>query len=186
MIKSVVPEPNVAPAAVREVRPFLFLDVARLPLRSESIDPVGRAWLEECAGDSVPALVRSLVDYTIALQNKRALEHGNPQPIQLSVLNRRRRAARSWILAVLNGKLDAATRHAVSSLWLPTLTGNGSDLHKAEARGQALIEFLRGAVTACIFSEPADNLLPHAKALHVLETVLAVHLAALRAGAPTS
>jgi len=183
MTKSAVPEANVT--ALREPRPFLFLEPARLPLRKDAVDAVGAAHLHAAAEDAVAAITRSLVDFTIERQNRRAIERGNPQPIQLSVLNRRRRAARSWILAVISGKLDAATRHAVSSLWLPTLTGNGSDLHKAEVRGQALIEFLRGAVTACIFSEPADNLLPHAKALHVLETVLAVHLAALRV-APAS
>jgi hypothetical protein len=180
MIKSVVREPDVAPAAVREVRPVLFLEPARLPLRSESVDAAGQAWLEDAAMDSVPALVRSLVDHTIALQNRRAIERGNPQPIQVSVLNRRRRAARSWILAVLGGKVDAATRHAVASQWLPTLCGTGPDLHKVETPARSLLEFLRGAITACIFDEPAANLLAHAKALAVLEAVLSVHLAAVQ------
>lgn len=42
-----------------------------------------------------------------------------------------------------------------------------------------LVEFVRGAVTACIFDQPAANLLSHAKALHALESTLSAHLAAV-------
>jgi len=38
---------------------------------------------------------------------------------------------------------------------------------------------VRGALTACVFDEAADNLLPHAKAEHVIEATLQAHLAAL-------
>jgi hypothetical protein len=98
------------------------------------------------------------------------------------VLNRRRRAARSWILAILAGKVDGAVRHAVSTSWLPTLCGTGPDRGKAVRPSRVLIEFVRGAITACIFSEVRENLLPQAKALHVLETTLSVHLAAVLEG----
>lgn len=179
MTKSGVSDAYVADAAMREPRPFLFLEPARLPLRAEPSFAADVRYLETAAGHSVPALVRSLVDFTIALQNKRALERGNPQPISVSVLNRRRRAARSWMLAVLAGKTDAATRHAVAASWLPTLAGTGPDVAKAAKPARTLVEFVRGAVTACIFDEPAADLLPHAKALHVLETTLSVHLAAV-------
>lgn len=179
MTKSTVPDANVAIAAVREPRPFLFLEPARLPVRKHTIDAEGTAHLQTTAEPSLPALVRSLVDHTIERQNRRAIERGIPQPIQLSVLNRRRRAARSWLLAVLSGKVDAATQHAVATQWLPTLTGTGPDLRLAQRPSRVLIEFVRGAVTACIFDAPAANLLPQARALHVLETTLSVHLAAV-------
>ncbi|MEO6596846.1 MAG: hypothetical protein ABIP94_19045 [Planctomycetota bacterium] len=183
MTKSIASDVDASPAGVRVPRPFLYLEPARLPLRkdghSESIDAKGQQNLEVAAGSSVPLLVRSLIDYTIALQNRRALERGNPQPIQLSVLNRRRRAARSWILAILSGKVDGATRHAVATQWVPTLTGTGPDRESAVRPGRVLIEFLRGAITACIFDEIAESLLPQTRALHVLETTLSVHLAAL-------
>ncbi|MBL9078844.1 MAG: hypothetical protein JNL08_15165 [Planctomycetes bacterium] len=178
MTKSAVSQANVVTAA-REPRPFLFLSPARLPLRHDPIDAAGRATLQAAAEDAVPMLVRSLVNFTIERQNRRALERGNPQPIALSVLNRRRRAARAWLLAVLAGKVDGAARHAVASQWLPTLCGTGPDLRLAAAPARALVEFVRGAITACIFDEANENLLPHAKALHVLETVLSVHLAAV-------
>ena len=179
MTKSILDDGRVAPTAVREPRPFLYLEPARLPCREDSVDAVGRRNLEAAAADTVPLLVRSLVDYTIARQNRRALERGNPQPIQLSVLNRRRRAARSWILAILQGKVDGATQHAVATQWIPTLTGTGPDLRRASGPGRTLVEFVRGAITACLFDEPAANLLPLAKALFALETVLSVHLAAI-------
>lgn len=179
MSKSAAPLAHVATAA-REPRPFLFLSPARLPLRHDSIDADGQARLAAAADDAVPMLVRALVDYTIERQNRRALERGHVQAIQLSVLNRRRRAARAWLVAILAGRTDAATRHAVATMWLPTLCGTGPDLRLAARPAQALVEFVRGAITACIFDQPDANLLPHAKALHVLETVLSVHLAAVR------
>jgi hypothetical protein len=119
------------------------------------------------------------------MQNGRALERGNPQPIPLSVLNRRRRAARTWFVAIAAGKADAATAHTFATQWLPLLTGTGPDLAAAVTPGRGLVEFVRGACTACLFADPAENLLPHAKALYVLETTLATHLAALLQHAPT-
>lgn len=178
MTKPAVSEANAAPAAVREVRPFLFLAPAALPLRQNPIDPAGAVRLAAAADASLPALVRSLVDHTVARQNRRAQARGRAEPIQVSVLNRRRRAARSWLLAVVGAKVDAATCHAVATQWLPLLAGTGPELRIAREGARALVEFVRGAVTACIFDRPADNLLPQAKALHALETTLAVHLAA--------
>lgn len=169
--------------AVREVRPFLLLQPARLPLKETKADATGLARLDAAVSPTIPQVVGSLVDFTIALQNRRALERGPVQPIQLSVLNRRRRAARSWLVAIVQGKTDAATRHAVATQWLPLLTGTGPDLARAQRSGRALVEFVRGALTACIFDEPSENLLDHAKALHVLESTLAAHLAGLQQAA---
>lgn len=177
MTKSANHEVHDAPAAVRVPRPFLFLSPARLPVTTGASFANDVRYLEAAAGQWVPVLVRSVVDHTIALQNKRAIERGNPQPISMSVLNRRRRAARAWLLAVLAGKCDAETLNTVRTQWMPMLTGNGHEAAKASRWSRSVIEFVRGAVTACIFDEPAADLLPHAKALHVLETVLAAHLA---------
>ena len=184
--KSTVPAQDTIPAAMREVRPFLHLEPARAAWKDVPVDVVGLARLEACVTPSIPQLVRSLVDFTIALQNRRALERGHAQPIQLSVLNRRRRAARSWLLAIVGAKADAATRHAVATQWLPMLAGSGPERARAVATGRALIEFVRGAITACVFDEPAENLLGHARALHVLESTLAGHLAGLLDAARTA
>lgn len=177
MTKSVVSVENDVQAIAREPRPFLFLEPARLPLRPVAIDPIGLERLDAEVGEAVPALARSVVNYSITLQNRSALERGNRQPIQLSVLNRRRRAARAWLNAVLAGQTDAATLHAVGTQWLPVLCGSGPDARPAPAVARRFVEFVRGAITAHLFSEPCENLLPHARALHVLETVLAMHLA---------
>jgi hypothetical protein len=179
MTKSLVSDRD-AVAAVREPRPFLFLAPARLPLREAVVDPRGQQLLDQIITDAIPQLVRSLVDYTIERQNKRAIERGNPQPIQLAVLNRRRRAARTWLLAIAGGKVDGATRHAVATQWLPVLCGTGPDYSGIARPGRVLIEYLRGAITACIFDQPAELLLPEARALGVLEATLAAHLAGLQ------
>lgn len=179
MTKSAVSELDRA-SAVREPRAFLYLEPSQIPLLSEPIDPVGCEILDAKVTPSVPALVASLVDYTIARQYRLELERGNPQPIQLSVLNRRRRSARSWILAILAGNVEQPTLHAVATQWIPMLAGSGPDLAQVARPARELTEFVRGAITACIFDEPAENLLPHARALHVLESTLAVHLAAIK------
>lgn len=179
MTKSLVSDRD-AVAAVRDQHPFQFLTPARLPLRESTVDPVGQQLLETIVIDAIPQLVRSLVDYTIERQNKRAIERGNPQPIQLAVLNRRRRAARTWLLAIAGGKVDGATRHAVATQWLPMLCGTGPDYSGISRPGRVLIEYLRGAITACIFDQPAEVLLSEARTLGVLEATLAAHLAGLQ------
>ncbi len=182
MTKSELAKKPGSVAVAREPRPFLFLEPARLPARSDAIDALGRRRLEDVVMPALPMLVRAIVDFTIARQNRRL----GAQPIQLSVLNRRRRSARAWLLALMAGRVDGATLHAVSAQWLPTLCGTGPDLVRAVRPGRQLIEFVRGAVTACLFDAPADNLLPHARALHALESVLSVHLAGLVHGARAS
>ncbi|MCR9243427.1 MAG: hypothetical protein NXI31_00240 [bacterium] len=171
--------------AVREPRPFLFLEPGNAAVSVE-IPAADQAGLEAAATPMIPALVRSIVNFTIALQNRRALEHGNVQPIQVSVLNRRRRAARAWCNAILAGSTDSATGHAAATQWLPTLCGTGPDVGQCIERATSLIEFVRGAITATIFDAPADNLVPHARALHALETVLGSHFTALRLAARRS
>ena len=161
----------------REPRPFQFLKPASLPLRAGEPDAVGLARLGAASDAALPSLVNSLVAYTISAQNRRL--GARAQPIPMGVLNRRRRAARSWLLAIGRGLTDAATRHAVATQWLPVLCGSGPELDRMVRPGRVLIEFVRGALTACLFDEAAANLLPHARALHVLETTLAAHLAAV-------
>ena len=186
MTKSAPSASTAAATAVREVRPFLFLDPAPAPVHV-TIAPAERERLEHIAVAEIPQLVRAVVDYTIALQNRRALERGNPQPISLAVLNRRRRAARSWLLAILGGATDASTLHAVTTQWLPVLCAAGLVPTRLERPARRLVEFVRGALAACLYEEAAENLLPHAKAQHAVETTLACHLAAiLRASAATT
>lgn len=186
MTKSVVSQENRAPAPAREPRPFLFIEPLRTPSQQVDFTADEVRLLEDIASASVPVLVRAVVNFTIALQNRRSLEHGNVQPIQVSVLNRRRRAARSWVVAILAGKVDAGTLHAVASQWLPTLCGTGPDVARCVPQAGNLVEFVRGGITATLFAEAADNLVPNAKALHVLESVLAAHYAAVRDAAKAS
>ncbi len=178
MTKSVVAVGNDVQAIAREPRPFLFLEPARVPSRPVDLDAIGLDRLFGEVADAVPSLARSLVNFSIELQNRSMLERGNRQPIQLSVLNRRRRAARAWLNAVVAGQIDAATQHAVSTQWLPVLCGTGPEARPAAGVVSKFIEFVRGAIAAHLFSEPCENLLPHARALHTAETVLGVHLAA--------
>jgi hypothetical protein len=174
---------STSPAVAREVRPFLFLE-PKVTVSVPELDAVGLQLLAAQTEDDVPALVRSLVNHTIALQNRGRFDSDGSQPIAVSVLNRRRRAGREWVQAVVAGKVDVATQRAVATQWLPTLAGNSVDAAKNRDAGASCIEFLRGGITALIFAAPAANLLPEARALHVLETVLAVHLRALLQAAP--
>jgi hypothetical protein len=167
-----------APALRREPRAFSFLKARRITTSPPEIDIGGKAILAARVHECIPALARALVDQSIAAHNERGRERGLRQPIQLSVLNRRRRAARAWVQSVVSAAVDAPTLHAVATQWLPMLTGHGQDREVVVRTVRASIEFLRGAITGVLFDEPADNLLGHARALHVLETVLSAHLAA--------
>ena len=162
---------SAAPASTpaREPRAFSFLKPRLVTVR---------VILMARADSSVPALVRAVVDHTIALHNEHGRESGYVQAIQVSVLNRRRRAARSWIQSILAGSVDAPTLHAIATQWLPTLAGNGRDAEFVTRTVRSCVEFVRGSITALLFDQPADNLLGNARALHVLETVLSVHLSA--------
>ncbi|GAB4149153.1 MAG: hypothetical protein Fur0037_17500 [Planctomycetota bacterium] len=162
-----------------EPRPFLYLDPAPAGAHPPSIDPRGLDALGVAAASDVPALVRGLVNFTIARQNGTALESGRRTPIAMSVLNRRRRSARAWIMAVLSGMADRAALHALVRTWMPHLTASGGDAKAMLDPARECVEYLRGAITASIFDEPAENLLPHARALCALETVLSHHLLAL-------
>ena len=162
----------------REPRAFSYLKPQVRGAEPPVIDQGGRAVLAARVGERVPALVRALIDHTISLQNRRALEAGFARPISMSVLNRRRRVARSWIQAVVGGLADVPTLHAVATQWLPTLAGNTPDTQRLLETAQSCVEFLRGAMTALLFEHPTENLLANARALHVLELVLASHLAA--------
>ena len=169
----------VSAPLTREPRAFSHLAPLLVTTEPPVVDAGGRAVLAAKTGEHIAALVRALVDHTIALQNRRALETGNRQPLQVSVLNRRRRAARSWVQAIIGGDVTRPTLHAVAHQWLPTLAGNIPD-HRAMLRlANSCIEFVRGAITGLIFDLPAENLLGHARALHVLETVLGLHMAAV-------
>jgi hypothetical protein len=95
-------------------------------------------------------------------------------------LNRRRRAARAWILVILSGELSDASLRSLTHSWLPQLSGTGPELALAVPAGKEFLEFLKGAITGLVMAEPKENLVPEAKALHALETVLGVHLQALR------
>ncbi len=157
------------------------MKAASLPLAETDLDPIGVQQLQDRLQPQISMIVRSVVDYTIARHN---VITRRTRPISMSVLNRRRRAARSWLLAISHGRSDAVTRHAVTTQWLPFLCGTGPDLELIAGPARELIEFVRGAITACIFDEVAENLLPHARALYVLESSLAAHLAAVQQMAP--
>ena len=176
MTKPAIPQAAAAPT--REPRPFSFLAPKLVLAEPPAIEVGGRAFLSAKTSEFVPALVRALVNHTIELQNRRSRERGWQQPIQLSVLNRRRRCARSWLQSVINGAVDLPTLHAAASQWLPMLCGHGPDQPTMLRTVRSCVEFVRGALTGLIFDHAADNLLGHARAQHALETVLAAHLAA--------
>lgn len=171
-----VPVPDARPVP----RPFLRVEPRPIPRAESKIDPRDLELLSAAVEEGVPAIVRALVDYTIKLQNRRLLETGRPTPIAVSVLNRRRRSARSWIQAILAGQVDRGTLHAFTNTWIPQLAGTGPEPARAVRTGLACIEFVRGLITAQVLDEPADNLVPEARALNALETVLGVQLQALR------
>ena len=166
-------------APLRERQPFLWLGAMDVPRRLPPSARDGLELLVELLIDEVGSLVRSLVNHTVAAQNEQRRREGRAEGVTLSVLNRRRRAARSWIVTILRGQVDRATLHAVAHSWLPQLCGTGPTIRNAKRPTRRYVEFLRGLMTAHIMHRVAENLVPEATALHALETILAIHLGAL-------
>ncbi len=168
-----------ARAPARERRPFLFVDAIDVPRRLPSSAQDGVRLLARLLMHEVGTLVRSLVNYTVACQNEERRREGRPQGVSLSILNRRRRAARSWVLTILKGHVDRSTLHTVVHSWLPQLCGTGPGIRDARAPARRYVEFLRGLMTSHVMGRVAANLVPEAKALHALETILGIHVRAL-------
>ena len=173
------PRSGVIPSA-KALRPFLYTTPVRFPCPLPAEVHDGLAELEQRVGEDVQGIVRSLVNYTVSVHNARTRATGSGSATTVSVLNRRRRAARAWVLAILTGRVDGTTLHTLTHTWLPQLIGTGPDTSLAVAPGERLVEFLRGNISARVMDEPADNLVLHAKALHGLEVVLGIHLQAVR------
>lgn len=170
---------SVSGATGRERRPFLWISpVSRYEQLPDSLE-ADLIELEARVGEDVQIVVRSLVNYTVASQNRRSREAGRSAGTTLSILNRRRRVARSWVQAIISGLVDEATLRSMTHTWLPQLAGTGSDLALAIPAGREFLEFLKGSITALVMSEPAESLVPQAKALRAMETVLGLHLRAM-------
>jgi hypothetical protein len=158
----------------RERRPFTEL----APRESGAVLPDeaarGLPRLRLRVEPQLPALVRGLV--AIAAD---PASFTDERAFQITALNRRRRAATEWLRAILDGAVDAATLRDVAEVLLPALIGGGKAGVRARAR--VCVEYVRGAMTGLLFARPEDNLVPEARSLFALETVLGMHLgAALR------
>ncbi len=161
----------------RVPRPFSWLQPAH-SLSSTALRGLGD--LRELTADSAALLTRGLVEFSLHDGRTLNLVAQRRSP-SVSVLNRRRRAARLWIIAILNGQCDEETTRAVTRSWLRQLAGTGPDPKLAVDAGRRFLEYLRGAFTALLFDSSAPNLVPQARALSALEGVLAVHLHAIDA-----
>ncbi len=162
----------------RDRLPFAWLEPITVPLALPADAAVGLRSLRDLAEDDVTALMRNLVQFTVIAcdPSRRTFT----PTLGVSVINRRLRAARLWINAILAGDISPQTLHTMTHTWLPQLAGTGPEAFLAARVGRTCIEFLRGALTASLFDAPAENLVYEAKGLHALETVLAVHLQAIR------
>ncbi len=165
------------------VRPFQWLEPKAQPGEHLPTD-VDRdlAYLQFICCDDDARIARALVDLSFRLASRSdgtVLRSGKQ-----GVLNRRRRAARLWVNAILAGDISSQTLAHLAQTWVPQLAGTGPDRGAAAVRmGAAAVEFLRGAFSGCIFEAPHASLIRHARALHALETVLQAHLAAIHAAA---
>ncbi len=164
-----------------ELIPFQWLAPQEVPSILGADISAGLDDLEFFVGAHVQVLVRALVNYTLAWDQAVARQQGRQPAVGVEVLNRRRRVARSWLLAILGGKVQRETLEDLQGQWLPQLraqlrTTAAGDAGQSAIPCRNLVEFLRGAISALIMEQPADNLLPQAKALYSLETILAIHL----------
>ncbi len=138
------------------------------------------AALQRLAGPQAARISHELVQHTLRMRPGSHVPFLRVPPF--SVLNRRRRAARLWINAVLCGDTSPETLRNLTRSWLPQLTGTGPDPRRAAESGPGFVEFLRGSLAAVASPDgPAENLLPLFDALHAADVVLQAHLAAIAA-----
>ena len=105
-------------------------------------------------GDHAPRLARTLVRHVLA-----------PAERDLVALDRRLRAARAWVDAVLAGRTDDETLEMAAGVWLPELAGHD---------GAAPVEVLRDLADGLLATAPG-------RLTATLDAVLARHAAALHA-----
>ncbi len=161
------------PAAVRTPQPFHRLTPVGLVGELPGDVVADLSYLQFLAGDADAAIATALVGFSLRDARERC------RAPSISVLNRRRRAARLWVNAVLKGDVSGPTVKNLIRSWIPQLAGTGPDVSKAARIGGELVEYLRGAFSAEVFGTPDADLLRKARALHALEFVLGAHLAAI-------
>ena len=165
-----------------ERRPFLRLEPrAAEPMTDEILETLPA--LRRELYPELPGLARAVVDHSVRFQNaqSRRQPRTTPTAISLPMLNRRRRAARLWLQAILYGRVDPVTRHAVAHQWLPQLAGVTADGTTPPTVGRRFLEFVRGLLIASVADRPSANLVPIAKQMFAIESVLSVHLGAFAA-----
>lgn len=166
-----------SPIQAREPRPFARLEPTAIPPQLPASARDGLVLLEDFVQRHATMLMRSLVGFSFSNPDQRRAGPSHQQAA--SVLNRRRRAALEWIQAILAGRIDGSTLHSLAHSWIPQLAGTGPELARCVDRASEFIEYLRGAVTGLVMDRPQASLVPEAKALYALETILAVHLQAV-------
>jgi hypothetical protein len=175
MVKTVLDQGQGQPArraaADADAERARWVDVA-LP---EDVLATVPALRDRCE-DDVARIARCLVHWSIVRTRKDSVLTRRSYP-PTSVVNRRLRAAIAWLRGILDGRSDAQALRDVARVWVPTLLG-GSRADEAAVR--ACVDYVRGALTAAIFARAADNLLPDARLLYALETILAAHAQAAR------
>lgn len=135
--------------------------------------------LEWAVGGRLPELVRDLVAFTFSRDAREDMRVSRPRGIFHSVINRRRRAARLWLNAILEGSVHQSTLYALTHSWGPQLAGTGPEVERALPALRDCVLFLRGMMTGMILDRCHENLVPQARALHALEAVLELHLRGL-------
>jgi hypothetical protein len=136
------------------------------------------ASLKRLAGAHAARLSHELVQHTLRMRPGSRVPFVRVPPF--SVLNRRRRAARLWVNAVLAGDTAPETLRNLTRSWLPQLTGTGPEPRMAAPSGPSYVEFLRGALAAVASPDgPEPDLGSLFDALHAADLVLRAHLGAI-------
>ncbi|GEM_PF-5606145 len=140
---------------------------------------------------SVPALtpedVASLKDMGILLDGDlawltRVLSNRNWAPLSerkdifarpprepLASLNKRRRAARAFLVGLFQGKVADGYCRDLKNVWLPELLGRNKWGEMDRERALAFLEYSMGLLAGALHSEPRENLVPMARIQAALE-----------------
>ena len=153
------------------------------PVRPGGVLPAsvdeGLGYLQFLIGEHDEILARALFAYSLRRSSRRSVPF--EARLSFAVRNRRKRAARLWVNALLGGDVRPQTLRTIAGSLVPQLAGTGPDAWRATTAGRDFVDHLLGSATAMVMDRPRPCLIRHAKALHALESILALQLGAILA-----
>jgi hypothetical protein len=105
----------------------------------------------------IPWLIRAIASQADRLDGTRRFDPIRTSAPDLVLMNKKRRSARSLLVHLFKGEVDDYFVTTLHSTMLPILR------HGQAGDGAAILDYIQGLLTACLFSQFQENLVPQAR-----------------------